>query len=267
MTRRSFVAAGSAGALLASAGCEKQGAAGAGVKRVASELRHRPLASLPSTELSWLRLHDHFIATVGPRAGEGSRLGPLYVLADATFSPRSRFPVHPHRDVEILSLVVDGELSHHGDQANDAVVRGREAQLISARDGIVHAEGNVTDVPTRMLQIWFAPDARGGTPLYRSRTLPPARGPGRHLVAGDEGMPLRTDAKVWWLDLGAQSETTLEVAPGRGGYLLALTGPVQLDAGDVQAKVATREGTEVRPGTFTVRAHAETAVLWIDVAV
>jgi redox-sensitive bicupin YhaK (pirin superfamily) len=229
----------------------------------ADAFRLRPRSSLPATELPWLRLHDHFVATVGPSAGSGRPLGSLLVLADATFAPRSRFPLHPHRDVEILSIVLDGELSHHGDQEHGAVLRAREAQLISSRNGIVHAEGNDTDRETRMLQLWFAPDRLGGTPDYFQRTVPHTPEGGRHLVAGDEGMPLRADARVWWLDLAAGEAAALEVAPGRAGYVLALDGSLQLGGAE---PLAAGDGAQVRAGRVEARALERGSALWIDVA-
>ncbi len=227
-----------------------------------TDLRLRPLASLPATELPWLRLHDHFVATVGPSAGTGRPLGNLLVLADATFAPRSRFPLHPHREMEILSIVLGGELSHHGNQAHGAILRPREAQLISARDGMVHAEGNDTDEDTRMLQLWFTPNHHGGAPAYFRRLVPHAPRGGRHLVAGDEGMPLRSDARVWWLDLAAGQEAALEVAPGRAGYLLSLDAPLRLGGGEVLAR---GEGAQLHRGGMTVRASQASGALWIDV--
>lgn len=146
-----------------------------------SQMRRREAQSLPPTTLPWLRIRDHFVATVGERSGQGERLGPLLVLADATFAPRSRFPLHPHRDMEIVTVVVDGEVSHHGNQAHDNVVPARGVQVISARDGMVHAEGNDTDAPTRMLQIWFEPTVRGGEAAYCERPSP-ARPPQREVV-------------------------------------------------------------------------------------
>ena len=226
-----------------------------------SDLRPRPLHTLPTTDLSWLSLRDHFVATVGEKAGQGRPMGPLLVLADATFAPHSRFPLHPHRDMEILSIVVDGELSHHGNQAHGAVVKAREAVLISARNGMVHAEGNDTDRRTHMLQIWFTPNARGGDAAYYQRQLPPAGGAGQHLVAGDEVMPLRCDARVWWLDL--RGRTTLEVRPGRQGYLLALSRPLRAGA----ATLAPGEGAEVLTGEVVVEADEPAEAIWIDVAV
>ncbi len=221
-------------------------------------IRHRPLATLPTTTLPWLSLRDHFIATVGPAAGQGSRLGPLLVLADATFAPRSRFPLHPHQDLEILSIVIDGTLSHHGDQAHGAALATRDVQLISSRSGITHAEGNETEASTRMLQVWFEPTSRGGPPAYFRRTV----GVGRQQpVAGDEVVPLRCDAKVWWTDLPADSTEPVHVAPGRVTYVMALTAPVELSTG---LTLATGEGATLGAGDLLLTARAAAAVLIID---
>lgn len=214
---------------------------------------HRPAVSLPATTLDWLSLRDHFVATVGPHAGTGQRLGPLLVLADATFAPRSRFPLHPHRDMEILSVVLEGELSHVGDGANGMTVKPRGAQLISARNGMRHAEGNETDAPVRMLQIWLEPTSVGGDAAYFYRQLPAERG--KHLVAGDDGMPLRVDAKVWWLD--APTRTT--VAAGRRGYVIALSGQPKVGA----QPFAVGDGAEVTSGEVLVEGTG--AVLLLDV--
>lgn len=227
-----------------------------------TRLVHRPLATLPETRLPWLALRDHFVATVGVHAGQGRPLGPLLVLADATFAPRWRFPLHPHRDMEILSIVVDGVLSHHGDQAHGATLGPRSAQLISARDGIVHAEGNDTDQPTRMLQLWFTPRSAGGTPAYFSRQL---SGQGRELVAGDDAMPLRADAQVSWLSLAPATPLPLPVAPGRLAYLLALTGPVQLEEdGHSPLLLAPGDGAVAAASTYRLTAAAPTSALWIE---
>ena len=226
-----------------------------------ADLRFRALPSLPTTKLPWLELRDHFVATVGEHAGQGQPLGPMLVLADATFAPRSRFPLHPHREMEILSIVLSGTLSHHGDQAHGATMPERSAQLISARDGMVHAEGNDTDAPTRMLQIWFRPTSHGGAPAYSQRDLPSSKG-GRQRVAGDEGMQLRCDARVWWLDVEPGQEESLRVTDGRTGYLLAIDGALTTPAGAISAG----EGVEARAGEVRVTASARCAALWIDCA-
>ena len=232
--------------------------AGCSKKRPMAQTTHRPLTSLPTTTLSWLTLRDHFVATVGPSAGQGQPMGSLLVLADATFTAHSRFPLHPHEEMEILSIVLDGSLSHHGDQAHGATVPARSAQLISARDGMVHAEGNDTEGPVRMLQIWFRPTSHGGPPAYFERTI--ARGP-KQMVAGDEVMPLRCDAKVWWIDFEAGQTQTVEVAQGRKGYLLALDSSLSTPA----ATLAAGEGLKVDEGALQVTSSKAGAALWIDV--
>lgn len=219
-------------------------------------VQRRPLTSLPTTSLSWLKLRDHFVATVGSNAGQGQAVGPLLVLADATFAPRSRFPLHPHREMEILSVVLDGDLSHHGDGAHGTVIHARGAQLISSRDGMVHAEGNDTDAPTRMLQIWFQPNRFGGEPAYHYRQLPPE--PGVHVVAGDEGMPLRCDARVSWLDVRGSLRQALST--GRRGYALGISGALQVEG------VALQVGEGASVSGEAVTFSGEGAALWIEFA-
>lgn len=218
-------------------------------------IRLKSATSLPSTVLPWLSLRDHFIATVGPSAGQGARFGPMLVMADATFSPRSRFPLHPHREVEILSIVIDGELSHHGDQAHGVTLKAREAQLISSRDGMFHAEGNDTETNTRMLQIWFEPTTHGGEPAYFRRSV--SRG-SRQPVAGDTVLPLRCDANVSWSDV--QGSETVDVKAGRRLYLLAMKGAVELGNA---LRLEEGDGAEVGEGTVTLSSK-DAAVLIID---
>ena len=212
----------------------------------------RSASSLPATSLSWLSLKDHFIATVGPMAGTGARLGPLLVLADATFAPGSRFPLHPHQEMEILSVVLEGEMSHHGDGANGMTVKPRGAQLISSRDGMRHAEGNDTASPVRMLQIWIEPTTHGGAAAYFYRQLP--QDPGQHLIAGDAGMPLRADVRVWWVDVRGPRRLD-----SRRGYLVGLSGEVTVEGR------ALRAGDGATLGAGPVALDGSGAVLWLEV--
>jgi quercetin 2,3-dioxygenase len=226
-------------------GCQK--------KEVSSAMMTlRPQATLPTTTLPWLSLKDHFVATVGANAGQGQPLGPLLVLADATFAARSRFPLHSHREMEILSVVLSGALSHHGDQANGSVVLARGAQLISSRDGMRHAEGNETDAPVHMLQIWLEPTTHGGPAQAFARQLPET--PGVHLVAGDEGMPLRCAAKVWWVDVQDERRLTVRTK----GYLVGLSGAVTSPAGVLNSG----DGATVEPGALEFSGNG--AVLLIE---
>lgn len=225
-----------------------------------SDIQLRPAHTLPSTDIGWLQLRDHFVATVGEHSGSGQPFGPLLVLADATFAAHSAFPIHPHREVEILSIVLSGHLSHRGDLADGTIMPARSAQLISSRNGMVHAEANDADVPCRMLQIWFRPTTHGGAAQYFQRDFQTR---GSHVIAADEAMPLRCDARVEWIDLVARESHEFRVAPGRAGYLMSLDGWLATEVGMIQAG----EGAEIRAGMITVTPQANSAVLFIDFAV
>ncbi len=267
LSRRALVSVGAHLVALAALGCSNT----TGATPVMTDVRLRTLDTLPGTELSWLRLRDHFVATVGPSSGSGRPFGPLLVLADATFAPRSRFPLHPHREMEILSIVLDGELTHHGDQAHGATLRAREAQLISSRDGMTHAEGNDTDADTRMLQIWITPTTHGGDAAYFQRSLDDAAPEGgRQCVAGDAAMPLRADATVWWIDLAARRDVLLSLPRDRAGYLLATGAALTLRSGSRDhGTLSPGEGAEVQGGPqeaeLSVRAEVSTRALWIEI--
>lgn len=226
---------------------------------------HRPLATLERTQLAWLSLRDHFVATVGPRSGHGSPLRALRVLADATFAPRSRFALHPHRDAEIVSIVLTGELSHHGDQAHGTRLTARSAQLIDAGTGIVHAEGNDTDAPTRMLQLWFDPPSPGGEPRYARHDF---ETPGRHRLTGAGALALRTDAHIEWLDLTADRTERVRVEGPRVGYLLALDTPVTVTPREATSplNLGAGDGLVVEETALELATKSHGAVLWLELA-
>jgi redox-sensitive bicupin YhaK (pirin superfamily) len=242
-------------------------AAPSAIRPPRSAVSVRPARALPVTTLPWLTLRDHFVATVGEQAGKGQPLGALLVMADATFSAGSRFPLHGHREMEIVSVVVDGVLSHHGDQAHGATLGPRHAQLISARDGMRHAEGNDTNGPVHMLQIWFQPHTSGGAPAYFQAAF---EAPGRHVIAGEGGLPLRADARVEWIDLGPTSpaaslpsHVTLSIRPGRVAYVVALTSSVTVE----EAMLGVGDGAVLGVGEATIASReASAAVLLIELA-
>lgn len=122
---------------------------------------------------------------------------------------------------------------------------------------MMHAEGNDTDAATRMLQIWFEPNVRGGEAAFFERQLPET--PGRHVVAGDEAMPLRADAKVEWIELAPAASITLQLPEGRAGYLLGLLGK----ATSGTARIAEGDGADVSPGEATWTSEDGASLLWI----
>lgn len=186
-----------------------------------SSIKIKSYSKLPALHLEWLSLKDHFVATVGPASGQGHPLKNLLVLADAKFQAKSRFPQHPHRDMEILTWVAKGTLQHYDNNGTDQSVPEKSLQLMSARDGIFHAEGNASDAEVRMLQIWITPQTKGGTPVVDQTEL---TGSGFKLLAGPEDAPLIIRQKAWFYAAAIENEhgETLEVPEGKMGYAISI---------------------------------------------
>jgi redox-sensitive bicupin YhaK (pirin superfamily) len=169
--------------------------------------------------------------------------GPLRVFNDDTVRPRNGFPMHPHRDMEIVTVVLAGTLEHEDNHGHRGLLEAGEVQVMSAGTGIVHAERNPSaTVPLRLLQIWLEPDQRGGRPRWQQAAF--ARGrPGHPMVAlasGEErpgALSIGQAATVYRLNLGSGEALTHELPPGRRAYVFVIggavsCGPHALDVGD-----------------------------------
>ena len=176
-------------------------------------------SSLPQTNIGWISMADHFIKTVGPDSGSGKNLGHILVLADATFAPESRFPMHPHQNLEILTWVVQGTLSHLDDQSPPLPVPEHHLQFMSARDGIYHAEGNAANAPMRLLQIWIAPHTQGGVPVIQYAGL---KRSGFNLLAAPEGAEIVLRQNVWFYAAVIRSSEEFEVPKGKSAYAVSI---------------------------------------------
>lgn len=170
----------------------------------------RQYANLPEMNLGWLSLKDHFIATVGPHSGQGKELKDLLVIADAKIQPKSRFPEHPHRDMEILTWVAEGTLQHLDNKGTNQAVPTEHLQLMSARDGIFHAEGNSSSESLRILQIWINPNSKGGTPIVKQVGL---KNRGFNLLAGPENAELSIRQNVWMYVARLKDENAEFIVP------------------------------------------------------
>lgn len=199
-----------------------------------SEIRVIRKEDLPTVDVDWLILKDHFVATVGPTSGQGLPFGNLLVLADASIKPMSSFPMHPHKDMEILTWIVSGTLQHKDNIGTSAKIDSQTVQFMSARDGIYHAEGNQEASPLRILQIWIKPNLHRGEPVFGVAKLD---NPGFNLLAAPVRAPLTLRQNVWLHVAILNNETReIEIPKGKIGYAvvideLALNG-TQLQDGD-----------------------------------
>ena len=195
--------------------------------------------------------------------------GPLRVYNDDIVHPGGAFDFHPHRDMEIISYIVDGELEHRDRLGNRHVNKAGEVQVMSAGRGIVHAELNPSaDKSMRLNQIWILPRHRNNEPRWEQKPFTQAERRNRLLpvvsstdAATPGTLTIDQDATVYVSSLEAGKEVSLRQKPGRRAYLFVINGEVDLNskrlhAGD-QARVADEQ-------TLNINAAKESELLLID---
>ncbi|MCK7595593.1 pirin family protein [Pseudomarimonas salicorniae] len=179
---------------------------------------------------------------------EHVHFGPLRVINEDRIVPGSGFGQHGHRDMEIISYVLEGALAHKDSMGNAASIVPGEVQRMSAGSGVLHSEYNHDPVgTTHFLQIWIIPERRGGAPGYEQKAFPEAEKRGRlRLVASPDGadgsVRLQQDARMYAGLFDGSEEGIYRFAPGRLGYLHVARGRIEangqlLEAGDAMKLV------------------------------
>jgi len=198
--------------------------------------------------------------------------GPLRVMVENHIQPHEGFSAHPHRDVEIVTYVSSGTLTHGDDQGHEAHITAGEMQLISAgSEGMVHSEENVHDEVEHNYQMWLVPDRPGTDFSYHERGFSPEERQGRFRcyvapytdeTAGPDGpMPINTDAFIYAGLFSEGEETHHELDAGRGAWVQVVDGEVSvagvtLNSGD-GAGITETDALDFRFG-------AESEVLLFD---
>ncbi len=169
--------------------------------------------------------------------------GPLRVINEDRVQAGQGFGAHSHRDMEIISYVLDGSLAHKDSMGNAASIVPGEVQRMSAGSGVTHSEYNQeADRTTHFLQIWIIPDTMGVQPGYEQKAYPDAEKRGRlRLVASPDGgegsLRIRQDARMYAGLFDGSEAATLDIAPGRLAYVhmargTAVVNGQPLSAGD-----------------------------------
>lgn len=181
--------------------------------------------------------------------------GELRVINEDRVQPGEGFGRHGHRDMEIISWVLEGELAHRDSTGGGGVLRPGEVQRMSAGTGVTHSEFNASShKPLHFLQIWILPDRPGRQPSYEQKAIPEATRRGRlALIASPDGAESSTtihqDARVYATLLGGDEHLRLDLAPRRRGWVQVARGRVAvngriLEAGD-GAALADEEAIEL----------------------
>lgn len=208
---------------------------------------HRPFGQLGQFEIDWLKARHHF--SFGHYFDPNRMgLGPLRVWNDDKIKPHTGFDPHPHRDMEIITYVREGAITHRDSLGNEGRTEAGDIQVMSAGTGIVHGEYNLEDTDTRIFQIWIEPRGRGGEPWWETRAFPKDRA-GSDLIAMASGQPeiaaaitIDQDATLYAGTFAAGKTVRHSLGGGRGAYLVPARGSLRIKGEDIGA----RDGVAVR---------------------
>jgi quercetin 2,3-dioxygenase len=227
----------------------------------------RSFASLGAFRNDWLNARHHF-SFGGYHEPRRMGFGRLRVWNDDEVAPGAGFDPHPHREMEIVTYIREGAITHRDNLGNEGRTEAGDVQVMHAGTGIVHAEYNREDGPTRLFQIWILPDRHGVAPGWATRAFPRAGGlavlaSGRAEDAGSGALDLHADAAVLAGTLKAGETATLTLAPGRGVYLVPATGSVTVNG----VAVGSRDGAAITDeAELTVVANEDCELVIVDVA-
>jgi redox-sensitive bicupin YhaK (pirin superfamily) len=228
----------------------------------------RPFDSLGGANHGWLDAKHHF-SFGGYRDGGRMGWGSLRVWNDDLIAPKTGFPPHPHSDMEIITYVREGAITHEDNQGNQGRTEAGDVQVMSAGSGIAHSEYNKEDANTRIFQIWITPDSRGAPPSWGAKPFPKGDRSGRFVtlasgMPGDtDALPIRTAARVAGASLKAGETATYALGAGRHGYLVSSTGTIEVNG----VRANTRDGVAIKDeAMLTVTAIEDAEIVLVDAA-
>ena len=229
----------------------------------------RPFASLGKARHGWLDSSYHFSFS---DYHDPARLhwGRLRVWNDDWIAAQSGFPPHPHKDMEIVTYVRSGAISHRDSLGNEGRTAAGDVQVMSAGTGIAHAEFNLEDEATTLFQIWILPDRKGEQPDWGQRVFPRGERGGRWITlasgradADDGALPLRSDARVLGASLNAGDTLDLPLDPARHQYCVAVGGGVLANG----KQAGERDGIAITGETnLSITANGDCELVLVDTA-
>ncbi len=200
----------------------------------------RPFSQLGRFQNEWLDANYHFSFSHyhdPKRMG----LGQLRVWNDDTIKAHSGFAPHGHKDMEIITYVRTGAISHRDSLGNEGRTEAGDVQIMSAGSGIQHSEMNREDIDTTLFQIWINPAETGHAPRWGAKKFPKSDRSGRWAILAsgsddDDALPLRQDAKVLGATIKAGQPLSYQINQGRFGYLVIAHGSAKLNGQTLTAR-------------------------------
>ena len=229
-------------------------------------IERRPFEQLGGADHGWLRARHHF-SFADYRDPQRMSWGALRVWNDDEIAPNSGFPPHPHRDMEIITYVRDGAITHKDSMGNTGRTGAGDVQVMSAGSGVQHTEYNLEPETTRLFQIWIEPDASGGAPSWGAKPFPKDDRSGRFVTLasgrpGDEdALPIRANARVLGATLKAGESLIYEPDSTRHIYLVPAVGRVEVNG----VRIGPRDGAAATgESALTIRALDDVELVLVD---
>jgi quercetin 2,3-dioxygenase len=228
----------------------------------------RPFAKLGGADHGWLKAKHHFSfgSHHDPRnMGHGA----LRVWNDDEIAPNTGFPAHPHANMEIITYVREGAITHQDSLGNQGRTEAGDVQVMSAGSGIRHSEYNLEPGKTRIFQIWIEPTTKGGQPTWGAKPFPKSDRSGRLVTiasgfeADKDALPIRADARVLATTLKAGESAEYDADKSRNLYLVPAAGVVDING----VRVSARDGAAIRnEARLTITALEDSELVLVDAA-
>jgi quercetin 2,3-dioxygenase len=210
-------------------------------------LDYRPFASLGKADHGWLKANHHF-SFASYYDPDRMHWGAIRVWNDDEIAAQSGFPPHPHDNMEIITYVREGAITHRDCMGNVGRTEAGDVQVMSAGTGVTHSEYNLEDSLCRLFQIWIMPRARNIAPRWDQQQFPKADRSGQlSLLAsgyGEDGaLAINADARLFAATLAPGSSLRHQLGAGHAGYLVSAKGEMIVNGQPVSA----RDGLAIEP--------------------
>ena len=194
---------------------------------------------------------------------ENVNFGKLRILNDEVISPKGGFDLHPHRNLEILTLMIEGEMTHRDSLNNEIVLKAGDLQYMSAGKGIVHSEINKSNQDNRLLQIWILPSVRNLEPKHNLLKTNELLSLNEFVkVAGSKDAPIiiNQDANIYLLKLEENNEINFEILEERQAYLVQIEGRSNING----LSILTHDALEIIEENITIKAEENSYIIIIE---
>ena len=214
-----------------------------------------------SSNHGWLKskFHFSFADYYNPK---NINFGVLRVINDDLVKPGTGFETHPHRDIEIISYVVNGELTHGDSMGNKNTISRGQVQYMSAGTGVFHSEHNLGKDELRFLQVWIFPDKKGYEPNYGDYRFEwdDRHNNWLHMVSSRDGdAPVKTnqDMNIYSLELEKGKGISFSVGEGRQAYLVQIEGSSSIN----DIRLSDRDGMEIAEENISIKAESASHIV------